>query len=208
MEQVLALYARPYDPKRPVVCFDERPCFLIGDVVAPLPMSAGQSKREDYHYTKHGSCALLRAFEPHTGRRWAKVYDRRTAKEYTQFMQYLNKQFPEAEHIELLQDNLNTHQGGSFYAHLPPEDAFTLCERFEMHFTPKGASWLNMIEIEFSALARQCLNRRIPGQQQLEQEVLAWVDARNAKRTTVNWQFSIQNARDKLKRHYQACRKT
>ena len=208
MEQVLALYARPYDPKRPVVCFDERPCFLIGDVVVPIPMSAGNSKREDYHYTKHGSCALLMAFEPLTGRRWAKVYDRRTAKEYTQFTQYLSKQFPEAEQIELVQDNLNTHQGGSFYAHLPPENAFTLCERFEMHFTPKGASWLNMIEIEFSALARQCLNRRIPTQEQLEHEVLAWVKDRNAKRITLNWQFSIQSARDTFERHYQRCRKT
>ena len=208
MEEVLALYARPYDPKRPVVCFDERPCFLIGEVVVPLPMRTGKPKREDYHYTKHGSCALLMAFEPHTGRRWAKVYARRTAKEYTQFMQYLSQQLPEAERIELLQDNLNTHQGGSFYAHLDPQDAFTLCERFEMHFTPKGASWLNAIEIEFSALARQCLNRRIPCQHQLEQEVLTWVNERNAKRVSVHWQFSIQVARDKLKRHYQACRKT
>ena len=208
MEEVLALYARSYDPKRPVVCFDERPCFLIGDVVVPMPMSTGTPKRADYHYTKHGSCALLMAFEPHTGRRWAKVYARRTAKEYTHFMRYLSQQFPEADVIELLQDNLNTHQGGSFYAHLDPQDAFALCERITMHFTPKGASWLNMIEIEFSALSRQCLKRRIPCQHQLEQEVLAWVNERNLKRISVHWQFSIQQARDKLERHYQACRKT
>ena len=107
-----------------------------------------------------------------------------------------------------MQDNLNTHQGGSFYAHLDPDEAFTLAERINMHFTPKGASWLNAIEIEFSALARQCLNRRIPCQKQLGREVLAWVKDRNAKRITLNWQFSIQNARDKLKRHYQRCRKT
>ncbi len=208
MEQVLALYARPHDPKRPLVCFDERPCFLIGDLVVPLPMQAKKPKREDYHYSKHGSCALLMAFEPLTGRRWAKVYERRTAREYTQFMQHLNEQFPEADQIELVQDNLNTHQGGSFYAHLPPEAAFTLAQRFEMHFTPKGASWLNMVELEFSALSKQCLDRRIPDQKQLEHEVLAWVQARNAKRLTVDWQFSIRTARDKLQRHYQLCRKS
>ena len=144
MEAVLKLYAQPYNPKRPVICFDERPCFLIGDVVVPLPMQARKPKRQDYHYSKHGSCALLMAFEPLTGRRWAKVYERRTAKEYTAFMQHLSAQFPEAEQLELVQDNLNTHQGGSFYAHLPPEDAFALSQRFAMHFTPKGASWLNM----------------------------------------------------------------
>lgn len=208
MENILGLYARPYDPKRPLVCFDERPCFLIGDLVVPLPMQSGKPKREDYHYSKHGSCALLMAFEPHTGRRWAKVYARRTALEYTDFMRQLDKQFPEADAITLVQDNLNTHQGGSFYAHLQPEQAFALAQRFEMHFTPKGASWLNMIEIEFSALSKQCLDRRIPCQKQLEHEVLAWVEARNTKRTTVTWQFSIQTARDKLQRHYQKCRRS
>jgi transposase len=148
------------------------------------------------------------AFEPHTGRRWAKVYAPRTAQEYTDFMRQLDMQFPEADAITLVQDNLNTHQGGSFYAHLQPEQAFDLAQRFAMHFTPKGASWLNMIELEFSALSRQCLDRRIPCQMQLEREVLAWVEARNTKRTTVTWQFSIQTARDKLQRHYQKCRRS
>ncbi len=208
MEQVFVLYARLYDPKRPVICFDERPCFLIGDVVVPIFMSAGKPKREDYCYTKHGSCALLMAFEPHAGRRWAKVYERRTAKEYTLFMQRLSEQLPEAETIELAQDNLNTHQGGSFYAHLLPEDAFALCERFEMHFPPRVQAGFNAIEIEFSALARQRFNRHIPCQKQLEHEVLAWVEARNAKCITFNWQFPIQSARGKLKRHYQTWRKT
>ena len=112
MEAVLKLYARPYNPKRPVICFDERPCFLIGEAVVPLPMQAGKPKRQDYHYSKHGSCALLMAFEPLTGRRWEKIYERRTAEEYTAFMQYLSAQFPAAEQLELVQDNLNTHQGG------------------------------------------------------------------------------------------------
>lgn len=208
MEHILALYAKPYDPKRPVVCFDEHPCFLIGDVMAPIPMSPGQTKREDYHYSRHGSCALLMAFEPHTGRRWAKLYDRRTAQDYTHFMRFLSEQFPDADVIDLVQDNLNTHQGGSFYAHLPPEEAFDLAERFEMHFTPKGASWLNMIEIEFSALSRQCLNRRISCQVELEREVLVWVNERNARRVTVTWQFSIPAAREKLARHYRRCHKS
>lgn len=202
MERILALYAHPYDPKRPLLCFDERPCVLRDDVLAPEPMRPTQPRREDYHYRKHGSCSLLMAFEPATGQRWAKVYQRRTAKEYTDFMQYLAAQFPAAEHIELVQDNLSTHQGGSFYAHLPPEQAFALAEHFAMHFTPKGASWLNMIELEFSVLAKQCLDRRIPNQQRLEHEVLAWARDRNLKRTTVSWQFSIADARTKLARHY------
>ena len=208
MEAVLKLYALPYNPKRPVICFDQRPCFLIGEAVVPLPMQAGKPKRQDYHYSKHGSCALLMAFEPLTSRRWAKVYERRTAEEYTAFMQYLSAQFPKAEQLELLQDNLNTHQGGSFYAYLSPEDAFALAERFTMHFTPKSASWLNTIEIEFSALSRQCLDRRLPNQAQLEHEVLAWVRERNAKCTTVTWQFSTNAARDTLARHYQKCRQS
>ena len=123
-------------------------------------------------------------------------------------MQHLERQFPEADKLVLVQDNLNTHQGGSFYAHLSADEAFRLSERFEMHYTPKGASWLNMVELEFSALSKQCLDRRIPCQQQLGREVLAWVDERNAKAVTVHWQFSIQVARDKLQRHYQRCRKS
>lgn len=123
-------------------------------------------------------------------------------------MTYLSKQFPNADKIELVQDNLNTHQGGSFYAHLPAQEARMLCERLEMNFTPKGASWLNAIEIEFSTLSRQCLNRRIPCQLQLEREILAWLKERNDKRIKLDWQFSIQDARLTLKRHYQKCRKS
>lgn len=202
MEDVLHQYAQPYDPRRPVVCFDERPCFLIGDLIAPLPLAAGQPKREDYHYSKHGSCALLMAFEPLTGRRWARVYAQRTAAQYTDFMQHLTAQFPEAERIVLIQDNLNTHQPGSFYAHLPPQEAFDLAHRFEWHFTPTGASWLNMIELEFAVLSKQCLDRRIPTQAQLTHEVMAWVEARNRQRATVHWQFSVHDARQTFQRRY------
>ena len=202
MEQVLYSYSLPYHPKRPVVCFDERPCFLSSDVLQPLPMTQGKSKREDYEYEKHGSCCVMLAFEPHTGQRWLKVYAQRTAKEYTNFMQFLARQFPEAEQVTLVQDNLNTHHPGSFYSHLDPQQAFQLAQRFEWLYTPTHASWLNMAELEFSALARQCLNRRIASQALLEKEALAWAKARNKQHIKVSWQFSIAVAREKLQRHY------
>jgi DDE superfamily endonuclease len=204
MERVLHTYSLPYHPKHPVVCFDERPCFLIGDVLQPIAMSQGQSKREDYQYEKHGSCCVMLAVEPHTGRRWVKVYSQRTAKEYTDFMGFLAQQFPEAEQITLLQDNLNTHHPGSFYSRLDPAEAFTLSQRFDWLYTPIHASWLNMAELEFSALARQCLNRRISSQSHLEREVLAWTKARNYRQVKVSWQFSIEVAREKLQRHYKS----
>ncbi len=208
MEQILALYALPYDEQYPVVCFDERPCFLIGDHVAGLEMKAGQPMREHYAYTKNGSCALLMAIEPQRARRVAQVFDQRRKQEYALLMKELADRYPEAKKIRVVQDNLNTHSTSSFYETFSAEEAFALAQRFEFYYTPKSASWLNMIEIEFSALSRQCLDRRIPSQQQLEREVVAWVEQRNAKRITVNWQFSIQTARDKLHRHYRRCRKS
>lgn len=202
MERVLHTYSLPYNPKRPVLCFDERPCFLIGDVLLPMAMKEGQSKRQDYEYEKHGSCCVLLAFEPHTGKRWVNVYAQRSAKEYTEFMQFLAAQFPNAEAITVVQDNLNTHHPGSFYKHLDPEDAFNLARHFDWLYTPKHASWLNMAELEFSALSRQCLNRRIASHLLLEQEVLAWVKDRNETTITVTWQVSIERARTKFARHY------
>jgi hypothetical protein len=204
MEQILALYAMPYDPSYPVVCFDERPCFLIGDKVEPLALQSGQVRKEHYAYEKFGSCALLAAIEPLTGTRLAQVHPQRTKREYTLFCQALTSLFPEAIKIRLVQDNLNTHDTSAFYENLPANEALALAERFEFHFTPKSASWLNMIEIEFSALARQCLHRRIPTIAQLEQEILALVDERSSKNIKINWQFSIQSARTKLNSHYTA----
>lgn len=203
MEQILWLYALPFDPKYPVVCFDERPCFLIGDVVDPIALQRGKPAKQHYAYEKNGSCALLAAIEPLTGNRKAEVYERRTKKEYALFMKELAAMYPEAEKIRLIQDNLNTHSISSFYEHLPAGEAFALAQRFEFYYTPKSASWLNMIEIEFSALARQCLNRRIASIEQLEKEVLAIVKERSEKRIKINWQFSIEAARHKLNRHYQ-----
>jgi len=202
MELLLWLYALPYDPRYPVICFDERPCFLIGDIVTPLALQPGQVRKEHYAYAKLGSCALLAAIEPLTGWRLAQVHSRRTKQEYTQFCQALAEAFPQAVKIRLVQDNLNTHTPAAFYDCLPAAEAFALAQRFEFFYTPKAASWLNMIEIEFSALARACLHRRIPSQAELEAEVLALVAERAAQQIKINWQFSLQTARTKFNSHY------
>lgn len=202
MEQILALYALPFDPLYPVICFDERPCFLIGDIIEPLALQTGQLRKEHYAYEKLGSCALLAAIEPLTGKRVAQVHAQRTKKEFATFCQELAATYPAANKIRLVLDNLNTHDKSAFYEHLPADEAFALAERFEFVFTPKSASWLNMIEIEFSALARLCLNRRIPTMEELEVEVLALIAERDRKRIEINWQFSLQSARSKLNSHY------
>ena len=206
MELILWLYALPYDPAYPVLCFDERPCFLIGDLIAPLALQPGQLRKEHYAYEKLGSCALLASIEPLTGKRLAQVHGRRTQKEFTLFCQALAAEYPNAIKIRLVMDNLNTHTYGAFYTCLPADEAFALAQRFEFYYTPKSASWLNMIEIEFSALARLCLDRRIPTQTELETEVLAIVAERSKKQIKINWQFSIQTARTKLNSHYTALR--
>jgi hypothetical protein len=202
MEQLLWLYALPYDPQYPVICFDERPCFLIGDRVEPLALQTGKVRKEHYAYEKLGSCALLAAIEPLTGQRVAQVHARRTKREYALFCQALAAAYPEAIKIRLVQDNLNTHDISAFYENLPADEAFALAERFEFYFTPKSASWLNMIEIEFSALTRLCLDRRIPSMTQLEREVLTLISERCSNKIKINWQFSIQSARTKFNSHY------
>lgn len=202
MEDVLHQYEQPYDPKRPRLCFDERPCQLIDDILVPLPMEPGQPKREDYHYKRNGVCTVFMAFEPLTGWRFVQVRQRRTKKDYAEFMQALAQQRPEAEKLVIVQDNLNTHSPDSFYVAFTPAEAFALAQRFEMHYTPPKASWLNMVEIELSILSKQCLDRRIGTMQALEREVLAWTEERNAQQATVHWQFTIDNARDKFKRFY------
>jgi hypothetical protein len=203
MEDVLDVYAQPYKEQYPVVCFDERPCFLIEDTLAPLPTQEGKIAKEHYSYKKNGSCALLAAIEPLAGKRITKVYEHRTKLEYTRFMQHLSQSYAQAKKIIVVQDNLNTHHMGAFYDHLPADQARALAERFEFHYTPKGASWLNMIEIEFSALSRQCLSgRRIATQELLEQQLNAIVKQRNDKQIKIHWQFSIQKAREKLNNRY------
>ena len=208
MEDVLYQYALPYDPLRPLIGFDERPCFLIGEVGAIVPMSPGKAQRYHYEYEKHGSCCVFLAFEPHTGLRYVEVRARRTAVDYAEFMQNLiNKHYAHVECIRLVQDNLNTHTPGAFYEVLPPSDAFQLSQRFEPHYTPLKGSWLNMAEIEFAALAKQCLDRRIPTLERFERAVLAWADTRNLDRKTVHWKFSQTDARCKFHRHYRNVQK-
>jgi hypothetical protein len=202
MELILWLYALPYNPLYPVLCFDERPCFLIGDVMEPLVMQSGQVRKEHYAYAKNGSCALLAAIEPLTGQRLAQVRPQRTKKEFALFCQALAAAYPEAVKIRLVLDNLNTHDISAFYENLPADEAFSLAQRFEFYFTPKAASWLNMIEIEFSALARLCLNRRIPTIEKLKSEVMAIVTERQRKQIKINWQFSIEACRKKLNARY------
>jgi hypothetical protein len=202
METILWLYTLAYDPLYPVICFDERPCFLIDDVMTPMAMQNGKVRKEHYAYEKNGSCALLAAIEPLTGNRLAQVHPQRTKKEFAFFCQALAAAYPDAIKIRLVLDNLNTHDISAFYENLPADEAFALAQRFEFYFTPKSASWLNMIEIEFSALARLCLNRRIPTIEKLEAEVMALIDERTQKRIKINWQFSIKDCREKLNARY------
>ena len=175
---------------------------LIGAQVAGLEMKAGRVQREHYAYEKNGSCALLMAIEPQTAKRETQVFDRRTKREYALFMKELAARYPQAEKIRVVQDNLNTHSTSSFYETFNAEEAFALSQRFEFYYTPKSASWLNMIEIEFSALSKQCLNRRIATREELTKEVLSLVKEREEKVIKIDWQFSIESARGKLNRHY------
>jgi len=203
MEDILHLYGEPHDERLPVVCFDELPVQLLGEVCAPLPMKAGKPKRSDYEYARHGACSLLVAFEPLTGRRLVETSKRRTKADYCLFMRRVAESYPQAEKIVLVQDNLNTHSAGSFYECLPPEEAFALARRFEMHYTPKKGSWLNMAELELSALSRICLSRRIASMEELDREIQSLVKERNQSAIKVAWQFSIAQAREKLSRHYE-----
>ena len=202
MEDVLHVYGLPYDQDYPQVCFDERPCVLHGEVVEPLPMKLGKPRRYDHEYKRNGTCCLLIAFEPRTGFRMVEVSARRTAADYTRFMQRLAEHYRAAKRILLVQDNLNTHTSGSFYTSLPAAEAFTLAQRFEVHYTPKKGSWLNMAELEISAIVRQCLGRRIEDQEQMTSEVGQVVKERNERKARVNWQFTPEAARQKLERHY------
>ncbi len=202
MEKILWLYAQPHDSLYPVVCLDERPCFLIGDVVEPLAMQTGQVRKEHYAYAKLGSCTLFAAIEPLTGNRLAQVHTRRTKKEFAVFCQAVAAAYPQATRIRLVLDNLNTHNASAFYENLPADETFALAQRFEFFYTPQSASWLNMIEIEFSAISRLCLQRRIPTRELLESELLAIVAERREKRIKINWQFSIEVCRRKLNSRY------
>src|ERR1044072_7439880 len=203
MERLLSLYQQPYDAGFPVVCVDERPCFLIAEAVAAQAMQSGKVRREHYAFEKLGSCALLAAIEPLTGKRVAKLFDQRRKREYALFLREIAEAFPEAEKIRLVQDNLNTHSASAFYETFAADEAFALAEKLDFYYTPKSASWLNMIEIEFSAIVKQCLNRRIASRDELEREVLAIIKEREEKAIKIDWQFSLESARTKLNKHYE-----
>lgn len=203
MEQVLDIYERPYDPRRPVVCFDERPCQLLGDVLMPLPMKPGRVERQDYHYQRCGTAAVFMAVEPLAGHRIVKITEQKTKEDYAEFMKELASHYTDADKIILVQDNLNTHTPSSFYEVFDASEAFALAQRFEMVYTPKKASWLNMAEIELSALSKQCLDRRIAQRRILSKEVIAWVAKRNRLQTKITWHFTKNKAREKLNRAYE-----
>lgn len=202
MEDILNLYEQDYDPLYPLICFDERPCQLIDDVLQPLPMKPGKPARQDYHYERKGVCSIFIAFEPKTGTRLLEVREQRTKKDYAQFLKQLAENYPDAEKIRVVQDNLNTHSASSFYEAFKPSEAFDLAQRFEMHYTPKSASWLNMVEIELSILSKQCLDRRMGEMEILKREVLRWTEKRNQIKATVQWQFTNDKAREKFSRFY------
>lgn len=198
-------YSLPLEARFPVVWFDERRCFLSGDTLCALAMKAGRVLKEPYEYEKHGSCALPAAIEPKTGRRLAQVYDRRGKREYAGFLKELAVQYPKAEKIRLVQDNLNTYNPSSLSETFAAEEAFALAHRFEFYSTPKQAAWLNLQEIEFSALARQCLQqRRSATKAELAGEVFSLVKERAEKAIKIEWQFSLEAARTKLNRPYEA----
>lgn len=207
MERILWLYSLPYNKLFPVICYDERPCFLIGEVVKGIEMKGGKVAKEHYAYEKNGSCNLLATIEPLTGKRIADVFLQRTKREFALHCQKVEREFPDAEKIRMVLDNLNTHNASAFYETFSAEEAFRLSQRFEFYYTPPRASWLNMIEIEFSAISRSCLNRRIASQGELEREVLAIVKQREEKKIKIDWQFSIEKARKKLNRHYEGVQK-
>lgn len=204
MENVLDIYERPYDPSHPVVCFDERPCQLLGDVLMPIPMKPGRVERQDYHYKRNGTCVVLMAVEPLAGRRIVTVTDRKTKNDYAGFMKALSASYPDAGKIVLVQDNLNTHNPSSFYESFPAAEAFALAQRFEMVYTPKKASWLNMAEIELSALSKQCLDRRIAEMKTLAAQVHSWARRRNRLKAGICWNFTKNDARNKLNRFYES----
>ena len=203
MEDVLDVYHRPYDEKRPLVCLDEASKQLVGEVMQPVPAEPGQPERYDYEYTREGVANLFMVSEPLLGWRAVQVTARRTAKDFAEVVRWLVEDVHEdAETVVLVLDNLNTHKVASLYEAFPPDQARRIAERLEIHHTPKHGSWLNMAEIELSVLARQCLDRRIADVATLQREVEAWEVDRNERQVGVKWQFTTADARVKLHHLY------
>ena len=205
MEDVLDVYTRPYDPRRPQVCLDETSVQLVAETRIPLPTAPGRPARYDYEYERNGQCALFMLNEPLRGWREVIVGDHRRAIEWAHVIKPLvDVHYPQAERIVLVMDNLNTHTPGSLYAAFDPTEAKRLADKLAIHYTPKHASWLNMAETELSVLSRQCLDRRIPDRETLVSESTAWMHERNVDQTTIDWRFTTADARIKLKRLYPA----
>jgi hypothetical protein len=203
MEDVLAVYARPYDPALPVVCMDENPYQLLAHARDPIPAAPGRDRKEDSEYVRHGTCSIFVWVEPLAGWRHVDAQSRRTRIDWAhQVERLLTIDYPDADKVVLVMDNLNTHNTGSLYQAFEPAKAFALAQRLEIHYTPKHGSWLNIAEIELSALTRQCLDRRIDDLDVLNTELAAWQAATNADQRQVNWQFTTDDARIKLRHLY------
>jgi hypothetical protein len=203
MEDVLGVYTRPYDRRFPQVCMDETSKQLLRETREPLRMEPGQVERVDYEYERAGVMNLFMVSEPLAGKRWVTVTEHRTKVDWAhQIKELVDEHYPEAERIVLVLDNLNTHSPASLYEAFPPAEAKRLLDKLEIHHTPKHGSWLNMAEIELSVLARQCLDRRVPDEETLKAAVAAWQDRRNGREAAIDWRFTTEDARIKLKRLY------
>lgn len=203
MEDVLDVYKRPYDPKRPQVCFDERPKQLVAEVRVPLARRLGRPARYDYEYKRNSVANIFMMFEPLAGKRHVKVTERRTKKDWAECIrQLVDEIYLQAEQIVLVMDNLNTHTKASLYEAFEPAEAKRIADKLEIHHTPKHGSWLNMAEIEISVMSRQCLADRMGNVERLEDEALAWAEKRNGKQAKVDWRFTTADARIKLKKLY------
>ena len=203
MEDVLEVYSRPYDATRPVVCLDEKSKELHGTPHGEQSMQPGRERRQDYEYVRNGTCNLFLMLEPLSGWRRVQVTERRTALDFAEQLRLLvDEIYPKAETVVLVTDNLNTHSIACLYDRFPPDQARRIARKLEWHYTPEHGSWLNMAECELSVLARQCLNRRIPEMETLIAETDAWQTERNASSVTVDWHFTTDDARAKLKRLY------
>ena len=203
MEDILDIYARPHDPRRPQVCFDEHVVQLIAETRQPLPAQPGRPERFDYEYRRNGTRNLFLFFQPLKGWRHVRVTERRTRVDFAECMRFLvDELFPEAEKVVVVLDNLNTHGPASLYEAFEPAEAKRILDKLEFHYTPKHGSWLNMVEIEIGVLCDQCLADRVPDEAILCRSVAAWEKERNDQCSTVNWHFTTIDARNKLKRLY------
>jgi hypothetical protein len=204
MEDVLEVYSRPYNPARPVICMDEKPFQMLGEVREAIPMKPSEVEKVDSEYKREGTCSIFIFTEPLAGWRYAEAFEHRTKKDWAHRVKWvLDNKYPDAEKVVLVMDNLNTHVICSFYATFPAEEAFRLSQRLEIHYTPKHGSWLDIAEIELSALAIQCLgNRRISSIEALNRELIAWETKRNTNQKGVDWHFTTDDARTKLKKLY------